>query len=122
MVLIELTVPAEENFKSSRDYKLTKYKGLVNDLCSALPGWAIELACVEVGARGLHQDTLTKALGASVRLDLMIKPPSRVGKIKSAIFDFLKNRIWIDILQGQKCHQDVMRVEEILKIVSGLIA
>ena len=77
MLLIELTVPAEENFKSSRDYKLNRYKDLVNDLHGTLTGWAIELACIEVGARGLHQDTLSTALGASAHFGLTIKPPKR---------------------------------------------
>ena len=50
VTLVELTVPFEMNIKSSHDYKVNKYAGLVSDIISQ--GYECQLLCIEVGSRG----------------------------------------------------------------------
>ena len=56
VILIELTCPAEENFESSRTYKLDRYGNLVSLV--ELNGWKCHHFPVEVGARGYYARSL----------------------------------------------------------------
>ena len=74
LVMLELTVPAEENFSKSHEYKLDRYAELVNEVRSALPNWQIRLVCIEVGCRGLHRDSLSTAVKSLADVNLLARP------------------------------------------------
>ena len=60
LILMELTVPWEENFIEAHERKLTRYDELMSQ-CPAL-GWNCELFAVEVGCRGFLAKSTAKFL------------------------------------------------------------
>ena len=51
ILVMELTIPFEQNIKDAHDRKMHKYGSLMADLTTA--GYKTELYCVEIGSRGL---------------------------------------------------------------------
>ena len=55
IIIIELTIPFEQNIHKAHERKLNKYAGLTSDLQEQ--GYDTKLLCVEVGSRGLITDS-----------------------------------------------------------------
>jgi hypothetical protein len=62
VIIIELTVPSEENLANAYDRKKTKYQDLVAECENR--GWTVFYFPIEVGSRGIYNTTLTKCLAS----------------------------------------------------------
>ena len=60
IIMVELTVPWEENIEVSHERKLSRYSGLVAQCRNN--GWHCELFAVEVGARGFISSSMLSCL------------------------------------------------------------
>ena len=74
-ILVELTVPFEENIANAQLRKATKYRGLVADVEQA--GWSCAYHSVEIGSRGIA------AHGTSRTLQSLTSAPKKA--IKAAV-------------------------------------
>jgi len=71
LLLCELTVPSEDNLEASHRFKRDKYRTLLAELRSRLPDWVVEVLAFETGARGLHENTLSRMLYRMKRLTVI---------------------------------------------------
>ena len=62
VIIIELTVPAEENLANAFARKKCKYQDLVAECENN--GWSVNYFPVEVGSRGIYSTTISKCLAS----------------------------------------------------------
>lgn len=98
VVVLELTVPAEENVQRRHQQKRHKYESLLMDACQ-LNGWKTHLFPVEVGSKGYVAFSMDKALK---NLGLTNKQMKTVRRVVSnialrcsyTIYLSRKNKVW----------------------------
>ena len=56
VMLMELTCGNEENFSNQKSYKTRKYQKLVHEI--EMNGWTCKLLTVEMGCRGIYNESL----------------------------------------------------------------
>ena len=99
LLLIELSVPAEDNIDERHRHKRAKYAPLVAELRERNAGWHIECLCFEVGARGIHESSFGRMLQRLAKLrvaDKFARSESTEAAIKISTIALRASRtIWM---------------------------
>ena len=99
LLLVELSVPAEDNIEERHLHKRNKYAPLVTELRERNPDWHIECLCFEVGARGIHETSFGRMLQRLAKLrtiDKFSRAESTELAIKISIIALRASRaIWL---------------------------
>ena len=91
VLIVELTVPAEENIEKAQNRKREKYKSLLELLKRTQPKWKATLLTVECGARGFVASSFVKCLK---RLGFSDGQNKKICKLVSNVVAKCSYTIW----------------------------
>ena len=100
ILLLELTVPWEENSETAHEMKTAKYQELCEEIRSN--GWKVTYTAIEVGCRGFSSHTLWSAMKV-----LGIRGRERRGMITEVDKRTMESSNWIWMKRDDKQWQAV---------------